>query len=66
MTPDTPVSAHFEPFIVRDLQNAAARHDLAAIDQITDLLVQAGQVRRRGDISQLDKLRAQCSRVTRA
>lgn len=67
MIPNLGISAHYPPFVVADLQLAAKRKDLAAIDRIVDkVLVPDGWARRRRDMSQLDTLREQCSRVTKA
>lgn len=67
MTPSLGISAHYPPFVVDDLRRAAATKDLAAIDRIVDkVLVPDGWARRRRDMSRLELLREQCSRVTKA
>lgn len=59
---DGQMSQHFSPFVSEALAAAASRHDIAAIDQLTDALVVDGLARPRGDISRLDALREAAAR----
>ncbi|MFM2057922.1 MAG: hypothetical protein RLY71_2307 [Pseudomonadota bacterium] len=57
---ETLLSHHLPPMTARALAEAAAVHDTGAIDRITDQLAEEGVVRRRGDASLLEQLRAGC------
>lgn len=59
---DGEISRHFSPFVSESLAAAAARHDIFAIDQLTDALVVDGLARDRSDTSMLELLRAQAAR----
>jgi len=62
-TPNLGVSTLNPPDVCDALRYAAAMHDLQLIDQLTDRLAAEGKARRRGDMSQLEQLRVQSSRV---